>query len=183
MTPLLLRSHVWLYPKIIKVPWKFVKVCGYSDHFFSKTWTKGHWPLDDLWPQVCWGHTCDSTQGSLCPSPMKIHRSMWIQWPFFKNLNQKFNDLKMTFDPTSVEVTCATLPKDHLIQVPWKYVKVCGYSSVTIFFENLNQRSLTPRWPLTPSLLMSLMWRYPRIIVSKSQNCCSFGEISAYIRK
>ena len=28
--------------------------------FFPKTWTKGHWPLDDLWPHVCWGHMCDS---------------------------------------------------------------------------------------------------------------------------
>ena len=48
--------------------------------FFPKTWTKGHWPLDDLWPHVCWGHMYDSTQGSLCPSPMTIHRCMWIQW-------------------------------------------------------------------------------------------------------
>ena len=48
--------------------------------FFPKTWTKGHWPLDDLWPHICWGHMCDSTQGSLCPSPMGIHQCMWIQW-------------------------------------------------------------------------------------------------------
>ena len=48
--------------------------------FFPKTWTKGLWPLDDLWPHVCWGHMCDSTQGSLCPSPMTIHQCMWIQW-------------------------------------------------------------------------------------------------------
>ena len=48
--------------------------------FFPKTWTKGHWPLDDLWPHVCWGHMCDSFQGSLCPSPMTIHQCMWIQW-------------------------------------------------------------------------------------------------------
>ena len=48
--------------------------------FFPKTWTKGHWPLDDLWPHVFWGHMCDSTQGSLCPSPMTIHQCMWIQW-------------------------------------------------------------------------------------------------------
>ena len=48
--------------------------------FFPKTWTKGHWPLDDLWPHVCWGHTCDSTQGSLSPSPMGIYQCMWIQW-------------------------------------------------------------------------------------------------------
>ena len=47
----------------------------------------------------------------------------------------------MTFDPTSVEVTYVTLPKDHCIQVPWKYIKVCGYSDP--FFKNFNQSSLT----------------------------------------
>ena len=47
---------------------------------FSKTWTKGHWPLDDLWTHVCWGHIY------------------------------------------------VTLPKDHCVQVPWKYITVCGYS-------------------------------------------------------
>ena len=52
---------------------------------FTKTWTKGHWPLNDLWPHVCWGHKCDSTQGSLYPSPMKIHQSMWIQWSILQN--------------------------------------------------------------------------------------------------
>ena len=53
--------------------------------FFPKTWTKGHWSLDDLWPHVCWGHMCDSTQGSLCPSPMTIHQCMWIQWSILQN--------------------------------------------------------------------------------------------------
>ena len=71
------------------------------------------WPLTHF----CWGHMCDSTQGSLYPSPMKICQSMWIQWPFFKILEQ---------------------------------------------------RSLTPWWPLTPSLLRSYVWLYPRIIESKS---------------
>ena len=74
-------------------------------------WEKGNWPLDDFWPQGCWGHMCDSTQGSLCPSPMKIHQSTWIQWPFLQKLEPKVIDPKMTFDPTSVEVTCVTLPK------------------------------------------------------------------------
>ena len=52
---------------------------------FPKTWTKGHWSLDDLWPHVCWGHMCDSTQGSLCPSPMTIHQCMLIQWSILQN--------------------------------------------------------------------------------------------------
>ena len=34
------------------------------------------WPLT----HVSWGHMCDSTQGSLCPSPMGIHQCMWTQW-------------------------------------------------------------------------------------------------------
>ena len=72
----------------------------------------------------------------------------------------------MTFDPTSVEVLCVTLPTDHCVQVPWKYIKVCGYSD--LFCKNLKRRSLTPRWPLTPHLLRSHVWLYPRIIVSKS---------------
>ena len=125
----------------VQVPWKYIKVCGYSDLFckkktwtkghwplmtfdptsvevtcvtlpkdhcvqvhentskyvdtvnlFAQTWTKGHWPLDDLWPHICCGHMCDSTQGSLCPSPMKIHQSMWIQWTFWLKLELKVID-------------------------------------------------------------------------------------------
>ena len=55
-------------------------------NLFAKTWTKGHWPLDDIWPHICWGHMCDSTQGSLCPSPMGIHECMWIQWSILQKL-------------------------------------------------------------------------------------------------
>ena len=74
----------------------------------------------------------------------------------------------MTFDPTSVEFLCVMLPKDHCVQIPWKYIKVCGYSDLFCKKKTLNQRSLTPRWPLTPHLLRSHVWLYPRIIVSKS---------------
>ena len=63
-------------------------------------------------------------------------------------------------------ITCVTPTKDHYIQVPWKYIKVCGYSDP--FFFKTEQRSLTPRWPLTPSLLRSHVWLYPRITVFKS---------------
>ena len=46
-----------------------------------------------------------------------------------------------------------------------KYVDI-----LTLFSKNLNQRSLTPKWPLTPCLLRSHVWLYPRIIVSKSHD-------------
>ena len=42
--------------------------------------------------------------------------------------------------------------------------------TLTLFSKNLNQRSLTPGWPLTPCLLRSHVWLYPRIIVSKSHD-------------
>ena len=64
---------------------------------FSKTLTKGHWPLDDLWPHICWGHTCDSSQGSLCPSLMGIHQRMWIQWSILQNFNQDYHILHTTY--------------------------------------------------------------------------------------
>ena len=81
LTPHLLMSHVWLYPRIIVFK-SHENTSKYVDTvtLFAKTWTKGHWPLDDVWPHICWGHMCDSTQGSLCPSPMGIHQCMWIQW-------------------------------------------------------------------------------------------------------
>ena len=80
LTPCLLRSHVWLYPRLI-VYTSHENTSKYVDTvtLFAKTWTKGHWHLDDLWPHICWGHMCDFTQGSLCPSPMGIHQCMWIQ--------------------------------------------------------------------------------------------------------
>ena len=86
LTPNLLRSHVLLYPRII-VTKSHENTSKYVDTVtFSKTWTKGHWPLDDLWPHICWGHMCDSTQGLLCPSPMGIHQCMWIQWSIFQKI-------------------------------------------------------------------------------------------------
>ena len=76
LTPNLLRSHVWLYPRII-VSKSHESTSKYVDTvtLFPKTWTKGHWPLDDLWSHTCWGHMCDSTQGSLCPCSMGIHHT------------------------------------------------------------------------------------------------------------
>ena len=71
----------------------------------------------------------------------------------------------MTFNPTSFEVLCVTLPKDHCVQVPWKYIKVCGYSD--LFCKKLEPVGHWPL-PLTPHLLRSHVWLYPRIIVSKS---------------
>ena len=38
--PRLLRSHVWNKDHYVQIPWKYVKVRGYSDHFFFKNVNK-----------------------------------------------------------------------------------------------------------------------------------------------
>ena len=98
LTPHLLRSHVWLYPRII-VSKSHENTSKYVDtvNLFAKTWTKGHWPLDDLWPHICWGHMCDSTQGSLCPSPMGIHECMRIQWSILQKLPHTYTYILHTY--------------------------------------------------------------------------------------
>ena len=60
----------------VQVPWKYIK---YVDTviLLAKTWTKGHWPLDDLWPHICWGHMCDSTQGIIV-SKYHWNTSMYV---------------------------------------------------------------------------------------------------------
>ena len=83
VTRLLSRSHTFAIIVILDL--KIHRSMWIHWPYFPKTWTKGHWPLDDFWPHVCWGHMCDSTQGSLCPSQMTIHQYMWIQWSILQN--------------------------------------------------------------------------------------------------
>ena len=66
----------------VQVPWKYIEVYGYSDLFFSKTWTRGHWPLDDIWPHICWGHMCHFILRII----VSIHQCMWIQRSVLQNI-------------------------------------------------------------------------------------------------
>ena len=56
----------------------------------------------------------------------------------FQKLTQKVNEPKMTFDPTSVEVSLCDSIQGSFIQVPRKYVKICGYSDP--FFKKLEPK-------------------------------------------
>ena len=147
---------------------EYIKVCGYSDHFCKNLNRRSLTPRWPLTPHLLRSYVWLYPRTIVSKSHENTSKYVDTVTFFAKNLNQ------LTFDPTSVEVICVTLPKDHCVQVLWKYIKVCGYSDR--FCKNLNQRSLTPRWPLTPHLLRSHVWLYPRIIVSKSH-----GNTSMYV--
>ena len=105
----------------VQVPWKYIKVCEYSD-FFQKLEQKSHWPLDDLWPHICWSHMCDSTQESLCPSPMGIHQCMWIQWSILQNTtyilhNTYYNTVHTTYIRN---IHTVYRMSDHIGPYSWK---------------------------------------------------------------
>ena len=124
----------------VHVPWEYTYVCGYSDQFCELS-NKGHWP---------------TSVEVLCVTLPKDHSvqvpwksSMWIQWPFLqkKNMNQRSLKIRVNNNKVIKQGGSGTM------SLAWKYIKVCGYSDR--FCKNLNQRSLTPRWPLTPHLLRS----------------------------
>ena len=84
----------------------------------------------------------------------------------FRMLNVIWN--KVVLEPRVSPAFAITYFCNHCnirFEKTWKYV-----DTLTLFSKNLNQRSLTPRWPLTPCLLRSHVWLYPRIIVSKSHD-------------
>ena len=93
LNPLLLRSHVWLYPRIIvSKSHENISKCVDTMIIFQTLWPKDQWPKwppDDLQPHFCYGHMCDSTQELLCPTPINIYQSMWIQWSSFQKLKPK----------------------------------------------------------------------------------------------
>ena len=115
MSRLFSRSHTFAIIVILDL--KIHQSMWIHWPFFPKTWTKGHWPLDDLWPHVCWGHMCDSTQGSLCPSPMTIHQCMWIQWSILQNTTY----IHILHTYYILHTTYYILHTTYYIQNEWSY--------------------------------------------------------------
>ena len=63
----------------------------------------------------------------------------------------------MTLNPTSVQVTCATPPKESLCPIPMEIQK---YVDTVTLFSNLPPKLMTPWWPLSQLLLTSNVWLY-----------------------
>ena len=68
---------------------------------------------------------------NISPTRMVIDQRKWIQWLFFQKLQRSMTP-RWPVTPLLLR-SRVTLPKDHCTQVPWKYVKVCGYLDPYIF--------------------------------------------------
>ena len=126
----------------VQAPWKYIKVCGYSDLFLQKKlearsltprWSLTlHLLRSHVWlyPRIIVSKSHENT--SKYRDTVTFLQKIWRKghWPL------------MTSDPTFVEVTCLTVPKDHCVQVPWKYIKVCGYSDP--FLQKLEPKVIDP---------------------------------------
>ena len=150
-----------------------MKECGYSD-YYSKLDQKVNDPKMNFDPTSVEVTFVTLPKDHFIQVPRKYVKVCGYSDPFFQKLEPKVIDPWMTFDPKSVEVTCVTLPKDHCIQVPWKYIKLCGYSDVSSKTWTKGHWLLDDL--LTPHLLRSQVWLYPRIIVSKSH-----GNTAMYV--
>ena len=70
------RSHLHIVlSKSHENPSKYVDTVNFT---FTIWVSDLKWPLNGL---MSWGHIFAHTSLSFCQSPMKIHQSMWIQWP------------------------------------------------------------------------------------------------------
>ena len=136
LTPHLLRSYVWPLPKdhLVQVPWKYIKVCGYSE-LFAKSWTKGHWPLDDLWPHICWGHMCDCAQGSLCPSAMGIRQCMWIQLSILQKLPHTYIYILRTYYVHTTYCTTYRI-SDHIVSIWTTFRRDKNNHEIKVWIKN-----------------------------------------------
>ena len=111
--------------------WHVGLSCQYHIYVFSSK--SEHDTVADQAKTVFEKQTRRFSNHESCITYFCIH---WISdWTPYQNLNQRSDDLwpKVWFW-TTVTLTL----KDPFVQVPWKYIKVCGYWP---FFKNLNQRS------------------------------------------
>ena len=136
---LLSRSHT--YAIIVILDLKIHQSMWIHWPVFSKNLTKGHWPLDDLWPHVCWGHMCDSTQGSLCPSPMGIHQCMWIQWSILQI--------------TAYIHTHAYILRTYYIQNEWSYSLLLNSVQARQLLNSVQARQ---KWESTNIFFIADIW-------------------------
>ena len=110
-------------------------------------------------PHICWSHMCDSTKGSLCPTPTEIHWSVDTVIIFLKTLKgqRPLDDLWPHFcwghmcDSTQVSLCPSPMQIHQSMWIQWQLKRKK---------EKGQWPQKTPRWPLTPHSLRSHVWLY-----------------------
>ena len=115
LEPRVSPEHTWKYVDTVIV--------------LAKTWTKGHWPLDDLWPHICWGLMCDYSRIIVSKSQENTSKYVDTVTFFAKTWSKGHWPLGDLWPHICWGHMCDST-QGSFVQVPWKYIKVCGYSDL-----------------------------------------------------
>ena len=118
------------------------------------------------------------TRSKISSSCEKNNNQNWPSVP-----TNFFNDCSYWIElGSNLQIIDSVQGGSRTTSLTWEYIEVCGYSDR--FCNNLNQRSLTPRWLLTPHLLRPYVRLYPRINVSKShENTSKYVDTVTFFAK
>ena len=183
LTPHLLRSYLWLYPRIIvskshENTSKYVDtVNSFAKNLKQRSLTP-RWPLTAhllrshvrLYPRIIVSKSHENT--SKYVDTVTLFAKTWTKghWP----LDDLWPHICWGHmcDSTQGSLCLSPMGIHQCMWIQWSILQIT------------NQRSLTPRWPLTPHLLRSYVWRYPRIIVSKShENTSKYVDTVTFFAK
>ena len=130
----------------IKNIWNHMDTASF---FFSKSLSKGQWPLDDCWPHFCCGHMCVILPKYHCVQvPTNVFEYVDAAT---KKLQPKGQWLKMTprcpLTPYPLWQHVLLYPKTIVSSshIKYVYMKPCGYSDLSFFFFKLLTKG---QWPL-----------------------------------
>ena len=136
--------------------------------------------LNSIWPKGGLGEFWENILHLVLPLVQRaiqycMYEHNWLKCKSNRHVKhlKKLLQWRKFLEQGSSRTTCLACFCDHILcnHCNIRFENTSKYEdTLTLFSKNLNQRSLTPRWPLTPCLLRSHGWLYPRIIVSKSHD-------------
>ena len=117
----------------------------------------------DLTPCPLRWYTCKPTQGSLCPSPIKIQ-----YWPFLRDFSQMVNNPNWPLDDLwPRQCWCHMCDSTQWSLCPTPILIHQSMWKQWLFPKNLTNAVMTPMWPLT-HFGWGHMCDRPKLIVPKS---------------
>ena len=106
--------------------------------FFPKTWTKGHWPLDDLWPHVCF--TCVTLPKDHC---------VQVPWEYINvcGYSDQFCKLPHTYIHYHIHTHTTYRMSDHIVSY-WTQFRRDKKRNLVLVNKDAYQRETLTKWPV-----------------------------------